>query len=371
MLKILVVERDEEVVEEILFGISDAYPKSVDICGDLPEMMRRLSDSGAGTDILILGPSSSAPAGLAYFKARGVNPELAIIGVLPKYSPELHRAVVEAGADDVVSHDRLPAGLDLRLLPICRALTMRKLDKAQLSAAKLETVTAISSVGELGVVLEFLRKSFRAESAPELAKLVVEAAEAYGLTGIVRVEINKSGEVYSREGTGIQSEVAMMSNAMRMGRVFELSDRGAYNFGKVSLLVSGMPKQDAVRRDRIRANLVLLAEAAEVRAAMLEAMAVEEQRAKTVYSAQKSLYLNLKQAERIAAKRDSAAVSLVAQFKAQMEANLMGLALTAEQESRTMEVVHDYTERLTRLLNGEGEVLTGLAELAVLLGEAA
>ena len=244
----------------------------------------------------------------------------------------------------------------------------RELDE-QLGYAQRTAFAAMSSMGELGIVLEFLRKTFTCGEPVILSNLLLEAVEKYDLKGIVRIGIKESIHVYSRAGVDQPAESKIMEHALTMGRIFEFRDRGAYNFGKVSLVVMGMPRNDPERCGRLRDNLALLVEAADSKAMAMEIDYLGRQRARAIQAAQRGLLLNLQMGREQQRAANSQAVDVVFQFKSALENILMHLVLTANQEAVLMNTVNSYTERLVGIHQTSDSLIGNLEQVAALLAE--
>jgi hypothetical protein len=370
MIRFLLAESDPNLLDALFNGVgTDTDGLAIDTANNLDQAMERLSDFDITYEVLIIGCGLHGEGSEICRRARALSSKLHILKVLDHYSQEAHRDALSNGASDVVSADRLPSGLEMRLQPIRQALELRRELNEQLGFAQRTAFAAMSSMGELGIVLEFLNKSFACGEPVSLANLLLEAVEKYDLKGIVRVGIKESIHVYSRAGIDQSAESKIMEHALTMGRIFEFRDRGAYNFGKVSLVVMGMPREDAERCGRLRDNLALLVEAADSKAIAMELDHIGNQRARAIQTAQKSLLLNLQMGRGQQKVANNQAVELVFQFKAALEDFLMHLVLTPNQETVLMHTVHNYTDKLVNLHKNSDNLIDNLEEVAELLAD--
>lgn len=370
MVSFLVVEPDPNLLDALLNGVgTDTEGLSIDTTDSAEGAMERLSDFDASYDVFIIGCGLGGACAELCRHARAFSSKLHILRILNGYSTQAHRDALEDGASDVVSADRLPDGLEMRLQPIRHALTLRRELDEQLGFAQRTAFAAMSSMGELGVVLEFLRDSFTCSEPLVLANLLLNAVEKYDLKGIVRIGIKDSIHVYSRSGIDQDAETKLMNHAITMGRIFEFRDRGAYNFGKVSLVVMGMPTADADRCGRLRDNLALLVEAADSKALAMELDYLSRQRSRAIQAAQKGLFLNLKMSREQQIMADGEAMSIITQFRSSLEEVLLHLALTADQENTLVHLVNQYTERLSKLHKQGDQVIDSLEQIAGLLSD--
>lgn len=180
-------------------------------------------------------------------------------------------AAYEAGGDDFVvkpvSAHELTHKVD--------ALLQHRAELAALSdqsrMAQQVAFTAMTSMGELGVLMDFMRRSACCTHAGEVAEALLAALEAYGLQGAV--QIRQAGGTLDRvsQQQAAPLQAAVMASLRDIGRVFVFGTRGIVNYEHVSLLASNLPADDEDRLGRLRDNLALLAEAGETRLAGLAA----------------------------------------------------------------------------------------------------
>lgn len=369
---ILIVEPAPDSLALILKGVAlgqDEVAQAVTTSLSAEDALRQLNQFDADYDILIIGPTWSDSYCSLCRETRREHDSLHVVCVLKDYDSLLHRQVISAGANDVVSVDRLPGGLELRLLPIRSAIERHNRVQEQLSYAQQTAFMAMSSMGELSPILEFLRKSFQCSEAVILANLLLDALEQYELKSIVRVSALGSSHVFSRSGQGQPSEVSIVEHAMTMGRIFEFGDRAAFNFMKVSVVVSGIPRDDPDRRGRLRDNLALLIEAADFKAIAMELDLLAQQRAKAIHAAQQGVFANLRFARSIQENQNNQAIATVQQFKKHMEKLLLSLGLTEAQEDDVMNSLSYYSDLLINLHKQDIPVLEGLEDLASMINE--
>lgn len=180
-------------------------------------------------------------------------------------------AAYQAGGDDFVvkpvSVRELQHKVDIVLQH--RAEVSSLSDQSRL--ARQVAFTAMTSMGELGVLMEFMRRAASSTDNGAIADALLAALEAYGLQGAAQVR-GASGtleRVSQQQAAPLQA--AVMASLRDIGRVFILGSRGIVNYTHVSLLVNNLPADDAERLGRLRDNLTLLTEAAETRLAALAA----------------------------------------------------------------------------------------------------
>lgn len=186
-------------------------------------------------------------------------------------SPDARVAAYKAGGDDFlvkpVEADELLCKVELILRQQERQRSMAALS----SAAQQAAFSAMSTMGELGTVLEFMRGSFACEDYGSLADALIAAMGAYGLRGGVQVRgvsgcLNRTTDATPERPL----EVSILENMRDMGRIVEFRSRAVINYAHVSLLVQNLPLGDPDRVGRLRDHLALLVEAADARVSSLD-----------------------------------------------------------------------------------------------------
>lgn len=203
-------------------------------------------------------------------KADDATRDILVIFVSAHDTTDEKLAGYEAGGSDYLIKPVQPAELLQKV-----KLAIKNKDAAQ--AAENEkryafrtAMTALSSAGEQGAVLEFMRKSFAADTTAELGRLIVDASENLGLS--VSVQLRENGTI-----THVGSvepvpplEQELLGRLKDSGRILESGRRLFANFGNLSYLIRQMPT-DEDKAGRIRDHICMLLEGAEARMHALEA----------------------------------------------------------------------------------------------------
>lgn len=182
-------------------------------------------------------------------------------------------ACYEAGGEDFMQKPLKPGELESKVRVARRILAQKATLRDQAGFAQRTALSAMTSMGELGVVLQFLSKSFTCDSMRELGDAILNALQQYELQGAVMLRIGNDTLAVSPNGIDLPLEVAVLNHVRDAGRVFQFRKRCAFNFDRLTLMVNNMPLEDAERCGRIRDNVALLAEGADAR---LRAMEIEE-----------------------------------------------------------------------------------------------
>lgn len=173
-----------------------------------------------------------------------------------------------AGCDEVLTHPVDLANLCRQLRTTHRLASERSSFRQQASYAQKVAMTAMTSMGELGVVLQFLSKCFACRSAGEVAQEVANALVQYGLNGAVQIRAGNDSLIVSTAGGDTATDGEVMHKLHGVGRIFEFKTRMVINYDYASILMNDVP-DDNEQRGRIRDNVAMLAEGAHARIASL------------------------------------------------------------------------------------------------------
>lgn len=177
----------------------------------------------------------------------------------------------EAGGEDLIVKPFEPAVLRKKVQVAERIGAQKRALNEQAGYATRTAMSAMTSMGELGVVLEFLRKSFACETAPAVAAAMLDAMQQYDLQSAVQLRMGSEIYTVSPNGVDVPLEVGVLNHVRTSGRIFQFRSRCVFNYGRVTLLVNDMPVVDAEKCGRIRDNAALLAEGADARLQAIEA----------------------------------------------------------------------------------------------------
>lgn len=192
-----------------------------------------------------------------------------IIQILPSgASVELIDLAHQAGCDEVMVQPVNVHNLHSRLRTTYRLASERSSFRQQASYAQQVAMTAMTSMGELGVVLQFLSKCFGCASIQGVAQEVIAALGQYGLSGAVQLRGGAEQIVESTPGGSPAADGAVLNKLHGVGRIFEFRTKMVINYEYASILMNDVP-DDNEQRGRIRDNVAMLAEGAHARVASL------------------------------------------------------------------------------------------------------
>jgi DNA-binding response OmpR family regulator len=156
--------------------------------------------------------------------------------------------------------------LRLKLAQLAKVFERNASAREQMSYAQSVALTAMSSMGELGVVMQFLSKSFTCHNIQEVAALTVDSLRQYELEGAVYIVWEGDGLARTTDGSELSEDNRRLIEERRtLGRLLEIERNLVVNFDHVTLLVTNSPVDDPQRQGRIRDNIATLTEGIESR----------------------------------------------------------------------------------------------------------
>ncbi|MDH4274169.1 MAG: response regulator [Gammaproteobacteria bacterium] len=174
------------------------------------------------------------------------------------------------GGDDYVTKPFDPVELAAK---VTRAVAVRQA-MSQLAQeagmAKGMATEVMANMGELGIVLLFMRNMFISHSYEDVARHLVAALRGYRLPAVLKIrgvlgcfEIGTSGIIKP-----LESE--LIDKLATGGRICDFEGRTIFNYGRVSILIKMMPTDNKEFYGRIKDHAAILAEGADARVATLD-----------------------------------------------------------------------------------------------------
>lgn len=156
--------------------------------------------------------------------------------------------------------------IEYKLGLLMKVFEARANTRSQMDYAQHVAFTSMSAMGELGVVMQFLSKSFACHNVQSVASLAVEALCQYELDGAVYLVWEGDHHALTTSSAPLPGEQETLIVQRRtLGRLLEIERNLVVNYEHVTVLVTNLPEQDADRLGRIRDNIATLAEGIESR----------------------------------------------------------------------------------------------------------
>jgi len=270
----------------------------------------------------------------------------------------------EAGGDDFIQKPFDPAELLSKLGVAARIIAEKKGLREQAGYAQRTAMAAMVSMGELGVVLQFLSKSFACTTIDELAAALLAAMQQYDLQAAVQMRIGDEVLTLSQNGRNLPLEMSVLNHVRESGRIFQFKSRCVFNYGQVTLLVNNMPLDDAERSGRIRDNGALLAEGADARLRAIETEMLAARRRAGIENALPRLYSTLDGVQANYRRNCFEMTQVMVDFQEQLAKAFINLGLMERQEEQLSSMANEFVTRLVGTQDASLEIVGHLEALA-------
>lgn len=270
---------------------------------------------------------------------------------------DMRLAAYDAGGNDYVVKPIEMAELQRKVQVAEDLIAHRRTLAEQASFAGQTAFTALSTIGEMGIIQQFMRESFAAASVDALAKALFGALQQYGLSGLVEFRMGGIEPYrYSDQGECTPLEVALLGHAAKMERIFQFRDRMAINYPAVTLLLSGLPLDNPDRVGRLRDHLAIVTEGVSTRLKALGDERVKAMQSMGISEAISGLAQALEDIERNQAASRLRAEVIDSEFLREQNHAFVYLGLSAEQENMLIDIAQRTHDELAVLRDQDGAV---------------
>ncbi len=370
------------MAEELLVFVVDDDPIILDLLATVLGESSRVETFSSGReclertamqtpDLFLLDVSMPELDGYALcrqLKADWSTQDVPVLFLSASDDVETRLACYEAGGDDFIRKPFNPDELLSKLEVSRRLLADKRALREQAGYAQRTAMSAMASMGELGVVLQFLSRSFACRTLEELARGLLEAIGQYGLHGAVQLRLDGQVLSLSPNGHDLPLEVSVLNHVRDAGRIFQFRSRCVFNYGEVTLLINDMPLDDAERCGRIRDNAALLAEGAEARRQALAAESLAQQRRQGIEAALPDLQKTLDAVQDNYRRNCYELTQLMVEFEETLAKSFINLGLTESQEEELNAMAGGFMRRMVGTQDQALGIVDQLRELAQRLG---
>lgn len=262
-------------------------------------------------------------------------------------------AAYDAGGSDYMLKPYTEAELIRKVRVAEQILQQRQGIVQQADFAQRTAFSAMSSLGETGTVLTFLRNSFASRTPAELAAALNAAVEEFGLAVLLALRGAEGHSCFSGAKGCTPLEESILEYAAGKGRISQSRDCLVVNYPRITLVATGLQLEDAERVGRLRDHLAILAEGADARLSSLENEQYRLAQATVAVSAASALSQALDEIERLREERRLAAIAAGDDYLEELEASFLQLGLSEAQEAALIEMAQRTVGRTAGLLEDD------------------
>lgn len=362
-LRVFVVD-DDPIILDILNGTLDGVCQ-LETFSSAESCLNRLATSKP--DLFLLDVSMPVMDGYELcrrLKEDWETQDIPVLFVSAHDDSDTRLLCYEAGGDDFIQKPFEHAELLRKLEVAARILVDKRALREQAGYAQRTAMAAMVSMGELGVVLQFLSKSFACANVDELASAVIDAMQQYDLQAAVQMRLGDDAFSLSQNGRNVPLEVSVLNHVRDSGRIFQFKSRCVFNYGRVTLMVNNMPLEDADRCGRIRDNGALLAEGADARLRAIEAEMLASQRRAGIEAALPRLYSTLDDVQGNYRRNCFELTQVMIDFQESLTKAFIHLGLMERQEEELSNMANEFMLRMVGTQDASLEIVHRLESLA-------
>lgn len=194
-------------------------------------------------------------------------------------------ASYDAGGDDYVVKPVDIVILNRKIENIRRMHRDKVALLSQAKSAEELATSALANLGEYAVLIKFLRSLNDCDNHSALLASLFHLLRGYKLDAAIQLRLPGLEKTFGESGESRPLEVAVINHVRSMDRIFQFNKRAAFNFERITVLVNNMPIHEPELSGRIRDNVVIAAECADVK--------LQEQRINAEHSQSKVTAANL------------------------------------------------------------------------------
>lgn len=264
----------------------------------------------------------------------------------------------EAGGQDYITKP-----FDEEELLVKVKLMLKNKSEAQHLQVRVKDATDTAMValkfnGELGVVIDFLRKCSTCKTYEELGEKLIAATSAFGLQCSTQIRHQHNTVNLSSTGWCPPLEAQLLAMGLGKGRIVDIKNRTFVNYEHVSLLVKNMPVDDKEKYGQLKDHLAVLVEGANAKGQVLinESDAYEQQQKNALVTAREAAH-EINNKFKNYCEESSRIINNLA---GELEKGMFYLGLTEEQEKYFLTLGEKSKDELSELFaNGleiDGEI---------------
>lgn len=361
VLKLFVVDDDPSAVMSAEFHLEDercqiSAFKHGEAC---------LQAMDQSPDVILMDVEMPGMGGIPACRAirESGNERTQIIFVSSHDKLEMRLAAYDAGATDYIVKPYAPEELKQKVIVARRILQTHKDLSHNAQCAQQTAFSAMSSMGELGAALAFLRASFSCQTYDDLALRLLASIKSYGLQGMLEIRVQKQFFRRSSQGVCTPLEISTLRQASELERIFQLGGWMAVNYPHITLIVSNLPLENPDRIGRLRDYLASITEGADARILTIDSENRRLSQSNGIVHAVAEMSDALKEIERRQQDHRLLALTVMNEFITEIEGECLRMRLLEKNEKTLTGMAHKIRDRICQMMDeakGLGDNLTGI-----------
>ena len=242
--------------------------------------LARLNQFDGAPNLLMLDVDSLGMDGFALcrqIKQRQCLERIPVVFVSGLDDLESRLEGFEAGGLDFLCKPFSLIELKQKIGTICRISCERQLLNTQLHESKTPTSLILTNLDECAALIRFLRALNGCEKPQNVADELLNLFRAYQLQCIIQLHLTDLELTISESGTNQPLEISVINHVQRMGSIYEIKRRVAFNFEHISILVNNVQQRDPELCGHLRDHVAIVAECANAR---LQAVQIKTENAR-------------------------------------------------------------------------------------------
>ncbi len=251
----------------------------------------------------------------------------------------------DAGGEDYITK---PFDLQEVIAKIACTIEHSKSNQDAISNATSMAFTAMSNIGELGVVIHFMEESFKNTDYQALANTLLTTLKSFNLSCCA--QIRGKGLVVNANSSQSECsplEVELIEKLLGQKRILAFGQRTAFNFDKVTIIVKNMPVEDEALVGRLNDHIASILNGAEARISNID---IELEQQEIIYNRIRQSIHGIDQAiDSIKTKmqnRDIEISNSNQELLDEFQCSFTTLALTEEQENHMLNLINMHMDKI-------------------------
>ena len=331
--QILIVDDSPEDIQFVMENLKNDYAVLVATDG---KKAIEIAEKEPRPDVILMDvmmPEMNGYDTCRMLKMTPATSDIAIIFVSARDTVEEKLAGYDAGGNDYLIKPVQPVELLEKIRMSIEQQEARK-QHAEVASTAFETaMTALSSAGEQGVVIQFLRDIIAVNDIAELGNVIIDSMKTFSLNVSCRLQSVSTSINASSVSPIPPLEAELLERTQMNQRIMEFGSRTIMKYGGVTLLIKNMPEEEE-KRGRYRDHIAILLEAADEKLCTLKSGLIVQ-----------DIYKTMKNIEAMKDSHKASEQKLLTDMLEKLEKSFDTWELTEPQENRLTQLYEEIIDR--------------------------